>query len=350
VAAFWRRFPIVFNTFCYYAFASRAEFSSQIEKTAAAQQTDRMNIAAHIISNVERVLLGKPDAVRLAVACFVAEGHLLIDDIPGVGKTTLALAMAKSIGGDFQRLQFTSDLLPSDILGVSVFNGRSQTFDFKAGPIFHNVILADEINRASPKTQSSLLEAMQERQVSIDNNTHPLPHPFFVIATQNPHEHHGTFPLPESQLDRFMMRLNLGYPAPETEQAILKGDLTVPRVNSLSAVVDNAGVMAALGQVRSIRVDDSLDRYLVEVAGATRQSPFIDLGLSPRGTLALRRAAQGLAYTDGRDFVTPDDIKRVAIPVMAHRIKVKGGSVNGYASRSADHFIREILDKIPVPA
>jgi len=286
----------------------------------------------------------------LAVACFLAEGHLLIDDIPGVGKTTLALALAKSIGCTFQRIQFTSDLLPSDLLGVSVYNQQKQTFDFKSGPIFHHVILADEINRASPKTQSALLESMQERQVSMDNQTHPLPQPFFVIATQNPHEHHGTFPLPESQLDRFMMRLNLGYPSPETETAILRGDSASHGVASLSAVAETKEVLEEIRRVHGVSVDPALDRYLVDLAQTTRQSDLIDLGISPRGTLALRRAAQALAVTEERAFVIPDDIKAAAGPVMAHRLRLRGGAYNGSSARVAEDVVKEILRELPVPA
>jgi MoxR-like ATPase len=309
-----------------------------------------MNLSHRIIENVSRVLLGKPESVRLAVSCFLAEGHLLIDDIPGVGKTTLALALAKSIGCEFQRIQFTSDLLPSDVLGVSIFNQKSQSFDFKPGPVFHNVVLADEINRASPKTQSALLECMQEGQVSIDNITHALPKPFFVIATQNPHEHHGTFPLPESQLDRFMMKLSLGYPSADDEAAILRNDNGASRLTQASAVGSPAEAVKEFAAVRAVNMDASLDRYIVELAGRTRESQNIDLGLSPRGTLSLRRAAQAYARTYERDYVTPDDIKKVAIAVIAHRVRIKGGHHNGNAARVADTLIHEILDQVPIPA
>jgi MoxR-like ATPase len=309
-----------------------------------------MNLSHRIIENVSRVLLGKPESVRLAVSCFLAEGHLLIDDIPGVGKTTLALALAKSIGCEFQRIQFTSDLLPSDVLGVSIFNQKSQSFDFKPGPVFHNVVLADEINRASPKTQSALLECMQEGQVSIDNITHALPKPFFVIATQNPHEHHGTFPLPEFQLDRFMMKLSLGYPSADDEAAILRNDNGASRLTQASAVGSPAEAVKEFAAVRAVNMDASLDRYIVELAGRTRESQNIDLGLSPRGTLSLRRAAQAYARTYERDYVTPDDIKKVAIAVIAHRVRIKGGHHNGNAARVADTLIHEILDQVPIPA
>ena len=308
-----------------------------------------MNLSHKIIANVKTVLFGKPEAVRFAVACLLAEGHLLIDDIPGVGKTTLALALARSIGVDFQRVQFTSDLLPSDLLGVSVFNQKSQAFDFKPGPIFRNVVLADEINRASPKMQSALLESMQERQVSVDGVTHMLPRPFFVIATQNPHEHHGTFPLPESQLDRFLMRLSLGYPDPETEAGILRGDTLVPRVSALQSVGSAAEANAEIERVRKVAVDASLDRYMVEIAQATRRSPFVELGVSPRGSLALRRAAQALAMTEDRDYVVPDDVKNAVVPVLAHRVRLRGGHFNGQTQETAADVMREIVSQIAVP-
>jgi len=308
-----------------------------------------MNLSRKLIQNVASVLLGKPESVRLAVACLMGEGHLLIEDIPGVGKTTLALALSRSIGGSFQRIQFTSDLMPSDLLGVSIYDQRAASFEFKPGPVFHNVVLADEINRSSPKTQSALLESMQERQVSIDNHTHALPRPFFVIATQNPHEHHGTFPLPESQLDRFMMRLSLGYPSAETEAAILRGDSTVPKVSALVTVSDGAAVAAEIERIRAIAVDPSLDLYMVSLAQATRVSPLVDMGLSPRGTLALRRAAQAMAAADDRDYVIPDDVKAVGVAVLAHRLKLKTGNFNGHSSQAADDVVREILGQVAVP-
>lgn len=308
-----------------------------------------MNLSHKLIENVQSVIYGKPEPVRLAVACFLSGGHLLIDDIPGVGKTTLALALARSIGCEFQRIQFTSDLLPSDVLGVSVYNPKTQTFDFKPGPIFHHVVLADEINRASPKTQSALLESMQERQISMDNETHALPAPFFVVATQNPHEHHGTFPLPESQLDRFMMKIRMGYPDSETEARILKGDaLSVP-VDRVKPVASVAEVNAEMEKIRSVAVDASLDTYMVNIAKATRESNLVDLGLSPRGTLALRRASQALAMIEERSYVIPDDIKVAAIPVMAHRLRLKGGNHNGRTAQTTEALLQEILSYIPIP-
>jgi len=307
------------------------------------------NSSLKLISDIEKVLLGKPDAVRLAVSCFIAEGHLLIDDIPGVGKTTLGLTMARSIGCTFQRIQFTSDLLPSDVLGVSVYNSQSREFDFKPGPIFHNVILADEINRASPKTQSALLEAMQEGQVSLDNETHELPRPFFVIATQNPHEHYGTFPLPESQLDRFMMRISLGYPSPEVESNILKGD-TQDKIDLLSTSGSPAALLEEIEKAKRVAVDESLTRYMIDIAQMTRQSDLIELGLSPRGTLALKRASQAYARTHARDYVIPDDIKAVAVAVMAHRLRFRSANFNGQAARTAEALVIDLLNQVSVPA
>ncbi len=308
-----------------------------------------MSLSRRLISNIQTVFFGKPEVARLAVACLLAEGHALIDDVPGVGKTTLSLALAKSVGCTFQRLQFTSDLLPSDVTGMSVYNPSSQSFDFKPGPLFNNIVLADEINRASPKTQSALLEAMQERQVSLDGITHPLPQPFFVIATQNPHEHHGTFPLPESQLDRFMMRLEVGYPSAETEASILRGDSILPPVNSLSAVASAADVGQEIERVRKITVDPSLDVYMVEIAQATRASTHVELGLSPRGTLALRRAAQALAVTDERSFVIPDDVRAACVPVIAHRLMLRSSNYNGSSNTVAASVVHDLLEHVNVP-
>ena len=313
------------------------------------KSTNPSNLAQSIISEVEKVLLGKPDAIRLAVTCFLAEGHLLIDDIPGVGKTTMALAMAKAMGCDFQRIQFTSDLLPSDMLGVSIYNPQTQSFDFKEGPIFHHLVLADEINRASPKTQSALLESMQEKQVSLDNKTHNLPRPFFVMATQNPQEHHGTFPLPESQLDRFLMRLNLGYPDEEVETSILQGDSLTSRWQTTKAVATPDQLLETIEKVRQVQVVEGIDRYIVQITRSTRTSPLIDLGISPRGTLALRRSVQAYAFTQGRDYVTPDDVKAVAIPVMSHRIRIHG-HYNGETRQTADSVVTDIVSQVPVPA
>lgn len=308
-----------------------------------------MNLSHRLIENVQKIILGKPEPVRLAVVCFLSGGHLLIDDIPGVGKTTLALALAKSIGCQSQRIQFTSDLLPSDVLGVPIYNPKNQSFEFKPGPIFHNVVLADEINRASPKTQSALLEAMQEGQVSLDNQTRHLPTPFFVMATQNPHEHHGTFPLPESQLDRFLMRIQLGYPDSATEVSILQKQANGGDGISLSAITDASEIVEEMKRIRSLHVDATLDQYMVELATATRNSPLMEMGLSPRGTIALRRASQAMAASEDREFVTPDDIKQVAKAVIVHRLKLKGSNLNGQSISTGESVLEGILNAIPIP-
>lgn len=298
--------------------------------------------------NITRVVRGKDQIVRQAVLCLLSEGHLLIEDVPGVGKTTLALALAKSLDLTFQRIQFTSDLLPSDILGVSIFNQKSGQFEFKSGPIFNHVVLADEINRSTPKTQSALLEAMSERQVTIDNVTRPLPRPFFVIATQNPHEHYGTYPLPESQKDRFLMRLSIGYPDEKHEKEILREEIDFRSVEKLSAVTRKDAVIESMAKIRGIKVEESLDEYVLKIVKETRESPFLELGVSPRGSIALRRAAQANAFIDARAFVLPDDIKAVAVQVLSHRILVKSLNGDSESSRS-EKIIRDILERVPVP-
>ncbi len=307
-----------------------------------------MTSPSQIESNITKVFRGKPGVVRKAVLCLLSEGHLLIEDIPGVGKTTLALALAKSLDLSFQRVQFTSDLLPSDILGVSIYDSKSGKFEFKRGPIFHQVILADEINRSTPKAQSALLEAMNERQVSIDSQTHPLPEPFFVIATQNPYEHYGTYPLPESQRDRFLMRLSIGYPDAEHEKEVLRERIGVKSIEQLKPIMSKEEVMNLFERVGKIKVDNSLDDYILKVVQETRESPFLDLGVSPRGSIALRRVAQANALVEGRDFVLPDDIKQNAVAVLSHRVMLK--SINGEPeSKATEKIIREILDRVTVP-
>ena len=310
-----------------------------------AERTSVQATAQRLIENVERVLVGKRDAIELAVAALLCEGHLLVEDVPGTGKTTLARALAQSIGGTFKRVQCTPDLLPSDVTGVSVFDQRSGDFVFRPGPIFAHVVLADEINRATPRTQSAVLEAMQEAQVSVDGVTRPLPRPFVVLATQNPIELEGTFPLPEAQVDRFLLRLNLGYPSEDDEVSMV--ELRQDSHVAVEAVVGLEGVQAATGAAAAVRVQDEVRRYLVRVARATREDPGIRLGASPRATLALHRAVQAWAAMQGRDFVTPDDVKHMAVPVLAHRLVVALES--RLRGRDAAALIETILDTLPVP-
>lgn len=305
-------------------------------------------IAALLETNIVKVIRGKNDIVRKALTCLFAEGHLLIEDIPGVGKTTLALALAKSLDLSFQRIQFTSDLLPSDILGVSIFNAQKNLFEFNSGAIFHNVVLADEINRSSPKTQSALLEAMNERQVTLDNQLRSLPEPFFVIATQNPYEHYGTYPLPESQKDRFLMRVAMGYPDRQYEKEILREEIDIHSVEKLAPVAHKDGVLEGIQRSKKVRVEESLDDYILLIAEETRKSPFLELGVSPRGTLALRRIAQANAFLEGRDFMIPDDIKNNALPVLSHRVLLK--TLDGESeTETCEKIIREIIERIPIP-
>ena len=296
-------------------------------------------------ANVAQTLVGKPEVIRLAVIGLLARGHLLIEDVPGVGKTTLAAALARSIGGGFQRIQFTSDMLPSDILGVTVYQPDRGDFVFKPGPLFTNIVLADEINRTTPKTQSSLLEAMNEAQVSLDHSTFPLPRPFMVLATQNPLEYEGTHALPESQLDRFLLRIRIGYPEAEDEKAILRGGGTAA-VESLAPVLSAADVMDLQDQVERVRADDAVLDYLMALVAATRKAPLLRLGVSPRGSLALLRAARARALADGREFLVPDDLKALAVPALAHRVMLRsapGAEVDG------DAIIGAIADATPVP-
>jgi len=294
-------------------------------------------------------LRGKTEVVRLSVVCLLARGHLLIEDVPGVGKTTLAHALACSVGGRFHRLQFTSDMLPSDVLGVTIYNVQSETFEFKPGPVFTNFLLADEINRTTPKTQSALLEAMNEAQVTIDGHSHSLPRPFMVVATQNPLEHHGTYPLPESQLDRFLMRLRIGYPDGASEREILRNAQTVaPRAASQPMVAED--VLRLQDAVHAVTVDESLVDYMLEIVERTRHHASLALGVSPRGSQALFRAVQALALLEGRDYATPDDIKRLAGPLFAHRVVIDTRTT--LVERRADmgeRIIAEILSQVEVP-
>ena len=303
-------------------------------------------VAERLRRNVERVLVGKRSVVELAIVTLLCEGHLLIEDVPGIGKTTLARGLARSIGGTFRRLQCTPDLLPSDVTGVSVFDQRQTDFVFRPGPVFANVLLADEINRATPRTQSAVLEAMQEAQVSVDGVTRPLPRPFVVLATQNPVELEGTFPLPEAQLDRFLMRVSLGYPTEADEDALVARG-TAASAEVLDAVVSPEEVMNAIKESARVRMNEDVRRYLVKIARATREDHDVRLGASPRATLALHRATQAWAAMQGRDFVQPDDIKRLAVPVLAHRLIASlEARLRG---RDAPGIIGEILDSVPVP-
>jgi MoxR-like ATPase len=297
-----------------------------------------------LIENVERVIKGKAATVRRAVTCLMARGHLLIEDVPGIGKTTLASAIARSIGCSFQRIQFTSDLLPSDLIGVSVYRPETQEFVFKEGPLFHQLILADEINRTSPRTQSALLEAMNERQISVDHHTHRLPRPFMVLATQNPREYHGTFPLPESQLDRFLMRISIGYPDAESEREILVSTTSSAELEPVLSAVE---VCAAQDAVDSVRVDPALVGYILDIVAATRQSAAVALGASPRAAKALYRAARSAALVEGSSYVRPDHIKELAVPVLAHRLQLRGEETSDLDREES--VLAAILEGVRVP-
>ena len=315
--------------------------------------TTTSQVVAQLQRSIARAIYGKEEAIQLSLITLLARGHLLIEDVPGVGKTTLAQALAKSFHCTFQRIQFTSDLLPSDVLGVSVYNPESREFEFRSGPIFANVVLADEINRTTPRTQSALLEAMNEAQVSIDGKTMSLPQPFLVIATQNPVEHHGTYPLPESQLDRFLMRIKMGYPSPETEREILRKRVGVRGENPLDAlepVADVSEVLAMQDEVAHIKVDSSLHDYALEIVNRTRNSDLLALGVSPRGTLMLQRAAQARAFLDGRDFCLPDDFKKLAVPVFSHRVVASSRHASlQKKSETTESVLRDIVESVPVP-
>ena len=307
-------------------------------------------VVAQLQRAIARAIYGKEEAIQLALITLLARGHLLIEDVPGVGKTTLAQALARSFHCTFQRVQFTSDLLPSDVLGVSVFNPERREFEFRPGPIFANVILADEINRTTPRTQSALLEAMNEAQATVDGRTHTLPQPFLVIATQNPVEHHGTYPLPESQLDRFLMRIRMGYPSPETEKEILRKRTSEDPLRELEPVAAAADVLTMQEAVARVHVDNSLLDYALEIVARTRQSSELALGVSPRGTLMLQRAAQARAFLDGRDYCLPDDFKQLVVPVFAHRV-IANGRQAGLPKKAewAEALLREIVDSVRVP-
>jgi MoxR-like ATPase len=317
---------------------------SPLVTAAAVEKIERLQQA------IETVIKGKREAVRLGIVALLAGGHLLVEDVPGVGKTTLAHALARALHCNFQRIQFTSDLLPSDVIGLSIYNQHTGVFEWKPGPVFANVVLADEINRTTPKTQSALLEAMAERHVTAEGVTHPLPAPFMVVATQNPIEHHGTYPLPESQLDRFMLRLRIGYPAIDDEKQILRDREYSDPLDDLRPVMTAAEIVELQQSVAEVGVDDALIEYLMRIVAATRDSEMLDLGVSPRGTLSLFRAAQALALTEERSFCIPDDIKRLVLPVFAHRILVSTRYASSMRrSEEAEAVLTEIMKSVSVP-
>ncbi len=300
-----------------------------------------------VTDNVSKVILGKERAIQRTLLALLCEGHLLIEDVPGLGKTMLARSIAKSIGCAFNRIQFTPDMLPSDVTGVSVYNQKNQEFEFRPGPIFAQIVLADEINRATPKTQAALLEAMEERQVTIDGVTYPMERPFLVLATQNPIEYEGTFPLPEAQVDRFIMRIHLGYPDRHHEIAILASQLDHHPILDLEQVISREELMQAQEAVKQVYVDDRIKEYIVSLTQATRQHPDVYLGASPRGSLALFKTARALAAAQNREFVLPDDIKELAVPTLAHRIIVSPSA--RIKNVSSEAILQEILESAPVP-
>jgi MoxR-like ATPase len=304
-------------------------------------------VARRVVENVEHVILGKRASIELTVVCLLCQGHLLIEDVPGVGKTMLARSVAKSIGCSFKRIQFTPDLLPSDVTGVSVFNQKTREFEFRAGPILSQIVLTDEINRGTPKTQSALLEAMEERQVTVDGVTYATPAPFMVIATQNPIEYEGTFPLPEAQLDRFLLRVDLGHPEPDDEIRILEAQQYQHPIRALAQVVSTEELLNAQELVKATYVDDLIKQYVVDLVGASRRHPDAYLGASPRGSLALFRTSQARAVLEGRDYVTPDDIKFLAGSTLAHRIIISPAArIKDVDSRA---IVEELLRSVPVP-
>lgn len=308
---------------------------------------DIQSAAAAIRSNVARVIVGKDETVNLALVALLCEGHLLFEDVPGIGKTTLAKALAKSLGCSFRRIQFTPDLLPSDVTGLSIYNQKTQEFEFRPGPLLAQIVLADEINRATPRTQSALLEAMQERQITVDGRTLPLARPFLVLATQNPIELEGTFPLPEAQVDRFFMRLKLGYPSSEEESAILRLYERAEPLEELGPVVAADALLEMQRAVRTVRVEDSVREYAVQITRATRAHSAVELGVSPRGTLFLYHAAQAYAAVSGRDYVLPDDVKYLTPYVLTHRVII--GAQTRLRGRSAEEIVQEIVESVPAP-
>jgi MoxR-like ATPase len=308
---------------------------------------DVQAVAQKIVDNVEQVIVGKHEAVQLTVIALLCEGHLLIEDVPGTGKTMLAKSVAKSLGCNFRRIQFTPDMLPSDVTGISVFNQKTREFEFRPGPVMAQIVLTDEINRATPKTQSALLEAMEERQLTVDGVTYPLERPFLVLATQNPIEYEGTFPLPEAQLDRFMLRIHLGYPSTQDEITMLDGQQFTHPVTRIEQVVPTEELMAAQEQIKSLHISDLIKEYIVSLVNITRKHPDVYLGASPRGSLALYKTGQARAAILGRDYVIPDDIKALAIETLAHRLIISPSArIKNVDSRAV---VQEILDSTPVP-
>jgi len=297
--------------------------------------------------NIANVIIGKRNAVELMLVALLCDGHILLEDVPGIGKTTLAKALARSIDCSFARIQFTPDLLPSDVTGINIYNQKEQQFEFRAGPVFHQLLLADEINRATPRTQSSLLEAMQEKQVTIDGETMALPGPFLVVATQNPIELEGTFPLPEAQLDRFLLQIQLGYPSLAEEEEILLRYERADPLQQLQPVADAATIVALQAQVREIHVNEDVRRYILAIVRTTREHEAVQLGVSPRGTLALYRASQALAALRGRDYVIPSDVKQLCTPVLTHRIHI--GAQTRLRGRTPAQIIDEIAENTPAP-
>ena len=309
--------------------------------------TDIQSFGTRLISNLEKVIVGKRSTIETIVVGLLCQGHVLIEDVPGVGKTVLARSLAKSLGCSFNRLQFTPDMLPSDVTGVSIFDQSKRVFEFRPGPIFAQIVLVDEINRATPKTQAALLESMEEKQVTVDGITHVLPSPFMVLATQNPIEYEGTFPLPEAQLDRFLLRVRLGYPNPADEIEILDRQQLRHPIETLESVIVVEELRTVMEEIKKIYVSKAVKRYLVDLVNRTRQSPDVYLGASPRGSLALFRTGQAVAALASRDYVLPDDIKSLAIPVLAHRVIV--GPAARLRELSAEKIVEEILENLPVP-
>ena len=303
-----------------------------------------------LTDSISKVVQGKSDVVELATIALLANGHLLIEDVPGIGKTTMAYALARSLDCTFRRIQFTSDLLPSDLTGLSIFNQLTQEFEFRRGPLFANIVLADEINRTTPKTQSALLEAMSEGRVTVEDLTYRLPRPFMVVATQNPAEHHGTYPLPESQLDRFLMRIRMGYPGVEDEKRILRQQISYDAAEDLTAAITASEIQEFQSRVKDVAMVEDILTYLMEIVRATRSSKKLDLGVSPRGAMGLYRAAQARAVIQGRPFCVPDDVKILATPVLAHRVVVSAQYTSPLSDTdAAEHIVRSIVESMEIP-